>query len=205
MAKEIPDQNKNLHGFVPDKSTVVLLLIDVINDLEFPEAENMVDDAVEMAKNIAALKDRARELKIPAVYVNDNFGRWQSDFQGVIQHCLNDSVRGEPIARLLAPEKNDYFILKPKHSGFFSSSLDILLQYLEAKTLILTGIAGNICVLFTANDAYMRDFELFVPSDCVCSNTPEENNFALQQMEKILKVNIAASAKLDLERIKSAE
>lgn len=202
MAKEIPEQNKNLHGFVPDKSNVVLLLIDVINDLEFPEAENMIDDAVEMAKKIVVLKERASELKIPAIYVNDNLGRWQSDFQGVIQHCLNDSVRGEPVAKLLNPDKNDYFILKPKHSGFFSSSLDILLQYLEAKTLIITGIAGNICVLFTANDAYMRDFQLFVPSDCVCSNTPAENDFALRQMEKILKVNIAASTELDLEQMK---
>ena len=202
MAKEVPEQNKDLHGFVPDKSHVVLLLIDVINDLEFPEAEKMIDDAVEMAEHIAELKQRAGKLNIPAIYVNDNFARWQSDFNSVIEHCLYDSVRGEPLAKLLQPGENDYFILKPKHSGFFSTSLEILLQYLEAKTLILTGIAGNICVLFTANDAYMRDFQLFVPSDCICSNTPEENKFALEQMEKILKVDITPSSKLDLEELK---
>jgi nicotinamidase-related amidase len=197
----MPDKNENLHGFVPDKSSVALLLIDVINDLEFPEAEDMLDEAVDMARSIAALKKRASELKIPTIYVNDNFGRWQSDFHGVVEHCRDDNVRGKPVAELLAPQEKDYFILKPKHSGFFSTSLDILLEYLQAKTLILTGIAGNICVLFTANDAYMRDFQLFVPADCVCSNTPEENNFALKQMERILKVDTSTAEALDLENI----
>jgi len=199
----MPEKNKNLHGFVPDKSRVVLLLIDVINDLEFPEAENMREDAIEMARKIAALKKRANKLKIPTIYVNDNFARWQSDFHGVVEHCQKDNVRGKPIADLLAPDKNDYFVLKPKHSGFFSTTLDTLLEYLQAKTLILTGIAGNICVLFTANDAYMRDFQLYVPADCVCSNTPEENDFALKQMEKILKVDTTSSLDLNLEKMKT--
>jgi nicotinamidase-related amidase len=198
----MPEKNENLHGFVPDKSKVVLLLIDVINDLEFPEAENMLEDAIEMARNIAALKKRTNELEIPTVYVNDNFARWQSDFHGVVEHCQKDNVRGKPIADLLAPDKNDYFVLKPKHSGFFSTTLDTLLEYLQAKTLILTGIAGNICVLFTANDAYMRDFQLYVPADCVCSNTTEENDFALKQMEKILKVDTTLSGELDMEKMK---
>lgn len=192
-------QNDDLHGFVPDKSRVALLLIDVINDLEFPEADGMVADAIEMAHKIRALKKRAQALHIPTVYVNDNFERWQSDFRGVVEHCQNDRVRGKALADLLAPGDDDYFVLKPKHSGFFSTSLDILLEYLQATTLILTGIAGNICVLFTANDAYMRDFEIFVPADCVCSNTPEENAFALRQMEIILKVNTTTSEKLNLE------
>ena len=63
---------------------------------------------------------------------------------------------------------------------------------------MLTGIAANICVLFTANDAYMRDFHLFVPQDCVASNTPEENRRALDQMEKVLKADIRPSSELDL-------
>src|SRR5690606_31934273 len=106
--------------------------------------------------------------------------------------------RGKAITRLLTPKDDDYFVLKPKHSGFFSTSLDILLQYLQAKTLIITGMAGNICVLFTANDAYMRDFQILVPNDCICSNTLEENDFALQQMQKILKVDTTSSHELNI-------
>ena len=100
---------------------------------------------------------------------------------------------------LLRPEKDDYFVLKPKHSGFFSTSLDILLEYLGTKTVILTGLAANICVLFTANDAYMRDFNLIVPRDCVASNTEEENAYALDQMNKILKADIRPSAEISFE------
>src|SRR5690606_15356223 len=146
---------------------------------------------------IAELKKRAREAGIPVVYVNDNFGRWQSDFRSVVEHCLHDNVRGEPLAKRLAPTDEDYFVLKPKHSAFFSSTLDVLLDYLKAKTLILTGLAGNICVLFSANDAYMRDFNLVVPRDCVASNTREENEHALDQMSRVLKADTRESAEID--------
>jgi nicotinamidase-related amidase len=77
------------------------------------------------------------------------------------------------------------------------------LEYLDARRLILTGLAGNICVLFTANDAYMRDFELFVPRDCTVSNTPEENDYALGQMERFLKADTRASVELDFQKLRS--
>jgi nicotinamidase-related amidase len=189
-------KNEDLHGNAPDKASVALLLIDVINDLEFPEGDQLLRHALPMARQIAALKTRAHQGGIPAIYVNDNFGRWRSDFSAQVDHCLRDGVRGRPIVELLRPEKDDYFVLKPKHSGFFSTSLDILLEYLGTKTVILTGLAANICVLFTANDAYMRDFNLIVPRDCVASNTEEENAYALGQMNKILKADIRPSAEI---------
>src|SRR5690606_5134106 len=129
-------------------AAAALLLIDVINDLEFSEGEQLLQHALPMARSILALKRRAREAGIPTIYVNDNFGRWRSDFHTQIEHCLQDDVLGRPIAQLLAPDDDDYFVLKPKHSGFYSTSLGILLEYLGTETLILTGIAGNICVLF---------------------------------------------------------
>ncbi len=194
-------KNADLHGFAPDTSPVVLLLIDVINDLEFPEGAQMFDDALAMAHKIAALKKRACDAGIPTVYVNDNFGRWQSDFRTVIDHVLREDTRGKPIAQLLAPDENDYFVLKPKHSAFFSTTLDVLLDYLQAKTLIMTGLAGNICVLFSANEAYMRDFDLVVPRDCIASNTNQENEHALDQMSKVLKADTRAAEELDLKEI----
>ena len=197
----MPEKNEDLHGMVPDKASVVLLLIDVINDLEFDGAEQLLEHALPMARRIADLKARANKLGIPAVYVNDNYGRWQSNFNKLIDRCLHEDVRGRPLVERLKPGEDDYFVLKPKHSGFFSTTLDVLLEYLQAKTLILTGVAGNICILFTANDAYMRDFSLVVPSDCVASNTPEDNEHALQQMRAILKADITPSSRLDLERL----
>ncbi len=197
----MPDKNEDLHGNVPDKSPVVLVLIDVINDLEWEGGEQILPFALEMADNIAALKRRAGELNIPTIYVNDNFGRWQSDFSRVVEHCLHDDVRGRPVVERLRPNEDDYFVLKPKHSGFFSSTLDTLLEYLNAKTLILTGMAGNICVLFTANDAYMRDFSLVVPRDCMASNTLEANEHATEIMETVLKADTTPSRELDLAAI----
>src|SRR5213082_2089557 len=152
----MPAKNEDLHGNVPDKSNVALLLIDVINDLEFESGEGLLLHALPMAEKLSVLKRHAKEADVPVIYVNDNFGKWQSDFKKILDHCLEEGVRGRPFAELLRPEDDDYFVLKPKHSGFFSTTLDILLSYLGVETLVLTGIAGNICVLFTANDAYMR-------------------------------------------------
>jgi nicotinamidase-related amidase len=149
-----------------------------------------------MAEHLLALKCRSKKAGIPVVYVNDNFGRWRSNFTSQVEHCLNDNVRGKPLVEMLIPDPDDYFVLKPKHSGFFSTTLDILLEYLGTKTVILTGIAGNICVLFTANDAYMRAFSLIVPCDCVVSNTEQENGNALEQMRKVLKADVRPSAEL---------
>jgi nicotinamidase-related amidase len=197
----MPAKNPDLHGNVPDKADAALLLIDLINDLEFDDGEQMLRQALPVARKVAELKLRAKRAGVPAVYVNDNFGRWQSDFNKQVDHCLQDGVRGRPLAELLRPEADDYFVLKPKHSGFFSTTLDILLDYLRVKTVLLTGIAGNNCVLFTANDAYMRDFHLLVPADCVASVTEEENRYALEQMRKVLKADVRPSEEIDFSRL----
>jgi nicotinamidase-related amidase len=198
------NKNADLHGSAPDKSSVALLLIDVINDLDFPEADQLLPHALPMARQIASLKRRAKGEKVPVLYVNDNFGRWRSDFNAQVEHCLRDGVRGKPVVELLRPDEDDYFVLKPKHSGFFSTTLDTLLGYLGVKTVVLAGIAANICVLFTANDAYLRDFHLVVPGDCVASNTPEENKYALEQMQKVLKADTRPSADLSFDDLRNS-
>ena len=198
----MPIRSEDLHGSVPDSSGAALLLIDVINDFEFEGGDKLLTQALPVGRNIARLKEHAKKLKIPAIYVNDNFGRWQSDFRKIVSHCRRDDIRGKPFVELLLPDDDDYFVLKPKHSGFYSTSLDLLLSHLTARNLILTGIAGNNCVLFTANDAYMRDFKLFVPSDCVVSNEERDNEYALRQMKEVLKADIRSAAELDLSTIK---
>lgn len=198
----MPAKNDDLHGNVPDRADVALLLIDVINDLDFSGGERLLAHALPMARRLAELKRRAKALGIPAIYVNDNFGRWQSDLHRLIGHCLRDGVRGRPVVDLLRPDDDDYFVLKPKHSGFFSTTLDILLDYLKVETLILTGIKTNICVLFTANDAYMRDFNLVIPGDCVAAEDPAENEHALAQMRQVLGADTTPSTELDLRALR---
>jgi nicotinamidase-related amidase len=192
----VSDKNHDLHGSAPDKSKVALLLIDVVNDLDFPEADKLLQFAEPMAAHIRALAERARASKVPVIYVNDNFGRWRSDFRALIEHCLRSDSKGRSIVEQLRPKDSDYFVVKPKHSGFFATTLDTLLEYLGVETLILTGIAANICVLFTANDAYMRDLKLVVPRDCVASNSQELNDYALEQIRTVLKAATPAAEEL---------
>lgn len=192
----MPAKNRSLHGSAPDKSQTALLLIDVINDFDFSEADQLLRYAVPMAERIAQLKGRAKEAGVPVIYANDNFGRWRSDFQSIVEHCLHKNRKGRSLVEMLRPEEDDYFVLKPKHSGFFSTTLDLLLEYLEVRQVILTGVATNICVLFTANDAYMRDYELVVPRDCVAANTEELNNQALEQIELVLKADVRPGAEI---------
>ena len=173
-----------------------LLLIDVINDMAFEGSAALVTQAESMASKLAALKRRAAAANVPAIYINDNFGQWRSDFRKTVAHCTARSSPGHRVSRRLKPTARDYFVLKPKHSGFFDTTLDTLLDTLRIRRLILTGIAGNICVLFTANDAYMRDLRIFAPADCIVSNTPADNDYALRQIEMVLKGNVAASTRL---------
>ena len=189
-------KNADLHGSVPDKSEVALIIVDVINDLDFPEAKQLARFVPALADKIARLKRRAKAARVPVIYVNDNFGRWRSDFRALIEHCRKGKSRS--LIEKLYPEQDDYFVLKPKHSGFFSSTLETLLRYLRVRRLIITGIAGNFCVLFTANDAYMRDYELAIPCDCVISNTAKENTEALQLMQRYLKADTRHSQRISV-------
>jgi len=193
-----------LHGSAPDHHHTALLLIDVINDFEFPRGDELFSQALPIAPKIAELKKRARAVEIPAVYVNDNFGRWQSNFDQLVQHCLNDGVRGQPFVDQLKPDvDSDYFVLKPKHSAFYQTPLDLLLKHLGAQRLILTGVSTNSCVLFTAADAYMRDLELMVPDDCAAACNAHEHNTALEQMKCMLKADLSPSTEIDFNSLRS--
>lgn len=180
----------------------VLLLVDVINDMAFPGSSALVTQAVPMARKLARLKARAKARGVPCVYCNDNFGRWRSDFRSLVAHCVGDDVPGRRVASLLQPDDDDYFILKPRHSAFFATPLELLLRDLEADTLVITGIAGNICVLFSANDAYIRGYRLVVPPDCVASNTRADTRRAIEQMQTVLRADVRHSPAIRFERRK---
>lgn len=174
-----------------------LLLIDVINDMDFPGSAELLERALPAAKKLAALARRARLAGVPVIYVNDNFGRWQSDFRSQIERCSSPDSPGQPVASLLLPHSDDYFVLKPKHSGFYSTSLEVLLGFLGVDTLILSGFAADICVLYTANDAYMREYVLVIAEDCVASETDEGTAGALAHMKDRLKARVVPGDEID--------
>ena len=130
--KVMPVRSSDLHGNVPDSSGAALLLIDVVNDFEFEGGDELLRLALPVGKAIARLKKTAKQAGIPAIYVNDNFGKWQSDLNKIVSHCTGAGVRGKPFVELLLPDEDDYFVLKPKHSGFFSTTLDLFSSTLES-------------------------------------------------------------------------
>lgn len=193
----------DLHGSAPDKSDVALLLIDVISDFEFEDGAKLFKNALPMARKLAVLREKAKKANVPVIYVNDNFGKWQSNFKSLLEHAIHEKVRGSEIVNLLKPdEEADYFVLKPKNSGFYSTTLEILLEHLQCSTLILTGVATDNCILFTANDAYLRDFNLIVPGDCVASVNEAENKHALKHLKRVLKADTRPSDKINFDELK---
>ena len=198
-------KNEDLHGNAPDKSKVALLIIDMICDFAFDDGDRLCANAAFISKNIANLKKKAKKWGVPVIYVNDNFGKWQSDFKKLLRHSLGKSSRGRSIAEKLKPDDEDYFVLKPKHSAFYSTTLDVLLKYLGAETLVLTGVTTDICILFTANDAYMRDFHLFIPQDCVAAKDTKTSENTLQYMEKILDADTRSSDEIDFSGLNKKE
>lgn len=178
------------------KPRAALLIIDVINTLDFPEGKSLLKHTLPAADKIKKLKTRLRKKGVPIIYVNDNFGDWRSDWKQVFAKCSDKTALGCKLAALLQPDDDDFFVLKPKHSGFFGTTLELLLRNLGVETVILTGIAGNICVLFTAHDAHMRGFNIIVPRDCVASNSRKENDAALKLMRESIGVKTPTAASI---------
>jgi nicotinamidase-related amidase len=187
-------RTNTLHGAAPDEHPVALLIIDLISDFEFEDGQKLAGIAKRLVKPVARLTARARTAGVPVIYVNDNRGRWRSDRSELIQRCLAANSIGKPIVEALAPQPRDYFIFKPKHSGFFATPLAALLEHLGTRTLMLTGLTTEQCILFTAIDAYVRDFELLIPRDAVAGlrlSAP-----ALAHMKTVLKANTASSSRV---------
>lgn len=196
-----PALNPDLHGNVPDACDAALVIVDVLNALDFEGSEAFVPKALAAGQRIAALKRQAVLAGIPAIYVNDNAGRWRSDVHELLEACTKEGSPGRPLATLLMPEPNDYVVLKPKHSGFYSTMLDTLLVYLRARRVILTGLTIERCLLFTANDAFLRDYELFVPRDCTAAIDEQDQAAAFRILERVLCANTALSSELDLGKL----
>lgn len=149
-----------------------------------------------VAPRILRLKQRAREAGIPTIYANDNFGRWRSDARSLVAHCSRAGAPGAELVQMLAPAPEDYFVLKPRHSAFFASALEALLAYMGARRLIITGVSSHQCVLFTANDAYVRQYALKIPRDCIAAPTAQQTRFALRYFEMVLSADIRPAAQM---------
>lgn len=173
----------------------MLLLIDFINPLDFPGGEKLAEPAVRAARATVRLRDRLDEQKVAVVYANDNYGVWQSDFHSLVSQCIGRQDASGKIARMLSPRPTDLTLLKPRHSAFFGSPLELLLDEMGAKELVLCGVAADMCVQMTAADAFLRNYKVWVPSDCIAAETPTAKAQALKYMRTILKCDVRPSTR----------
>jgi nicotinamidase-related amidase len=175
------------------RSPRILLLVDFINPLNFPGAENLANPALEAARAAANLKARLSEEGVATIYSNDNYGVWQSDFHSLVSACLG--MEGPPgdIARLLYPQAQDLTILKPRHSAFYASPLELLLTEMEARELVICGLATDMCVQLTAGDAFLREYDTWVPADCTAAESDDAKQASLAYMQTVLKCDVRPS------------
>lgn len=170
-----------------------LLVVDFVNLFDFEHSEALETRALPAARRAAELKRRLRGVSVPCIYANDNFGHWRSEFSRLVRECREANGTSRAIAELLAPERDDYSVLKPRHSAFYGSPLEFLLEELEVDSLVLTGLSADMCIAATAQDAHVRQFKLWVPSDCVAADSEEHERQALDLMRRTMKADVRPS------------
>lgn len=180
----------------PSPVPVALLLIDVLTTFDFPDGDAILEGALRMRNALVKLKARARRAGVPVLYVNDNYGDWRSEKEVLMGRCLE--AKGGEFVRPLLPDSEDYFVLKPLHSAFYMTPLEVLLRHLEVEALILTGLTSNSCITVTAHDANMRGFDIYIPPDCSCARNAEEHTQALAQLEAMAGADLTRSTALKL-------
>jgi nicotinamidase-related amidase len=189
---------KNRVNYVRHKSSVALVLVDVVNHFEFPDGEKILRNALAIAPRLARLKQRARAANVPVIYVNDNFGQWRSDAGKLLAYCIRTRCAGKPFVEIVRPDQDDYSILKPMHSAFYQTPLDLLLDHLGTSFLVLAGLTTNSCILCTTHDANMRDFDVTVVSDCCAARTTREHKQAIENIREMAGARIVTLASLRL-------
>jgi len=172
-----------------------LLLIDLINDFDFEGGAALARQVAAIAPRIASLAVRLRRAGVPVIYCNDNFGRWRSDFREVVRRCAQNPAAADIVARL-QPQPADYFVLKPRHSAFYATPLELLLKHLGSSRVVLAGAATDNCIACTAADAHMREFEVCVPRDCVAARSAARNHSVLAQLAGAFEVDTRTSARI---------
>jgi nicotinamidase-related amidase len=178
------------------KSKTALIVLDMVSEYRFPDADRLLKSARKAAVAIERLKARAIAAGVPVIYVNDTADKWESDPKAFVQRCVAPTAKAHDVVSLIAPTGDDYFMFKPKHSAFFGTPFDTLLKQLGIGTLVLTGVTSHQCVLFTAMDAHVREYDLVVPPDCIAAPAIADTRHALYVFSHALMARLTVSRAL---------
>jgi nicotinamidase-related amidase len=169
---------------------IALLVIDMQHDFVDADAPIACKGAKDIVPSIQELTAFARAVGIAVIYTKESHRKQKVDFgleleYGETEHCV-EGTRGIEIIDELYPHDNDYVLVKRRYSGFFATDLDLLLKGLFIDTLVLTGVATDVCVRATAQDAMQLDYRVLVPRECVAGTSEERHSAALEHIGYVL-------------------
>lgn len=182
-----------------------LLIVDLISDFEFEDGEILFDRSQAMIDELSQIKTELRTREIPVIYVNDELEESNGDIVKDIAHLRARSDRADSVLSRLLPTEDDHFVFKPQRSGFYATTLGNLLMSLEVTSVIVTGVTTDICVFFTAHDAYMRGYGVWVPENCCVAVEDSFHHDALSFIARVadadttpLKLTTSRTSPLDI-------
>jgi nicotinamidase-related amidase len=169
-------------------SKSALVVTDMLNPYDFEDADELARNAERVIEPISSLIERAAADGVEIVYVNDNYGDWDSSREQVIEKSLAGR-RPDLVEPLLPPEGAD-FVLKARHTIFFGTPLEYLLWQREIEDLVLVGQVTEQCILYSALDAYVRHYQVTVPRDCVAHIHEDLAEAAFKMMERNMQARV---------------
>lgn len=168
-----------------------LIVIDMINTYDHPDAERLIPSVREALPRIVRLLERARTESVPVIYVNDNFGEWRSHHGEILATALKGP--NSELVRPVQPDEDALFVVKARHSIFYETPLAYLLSQLEVDHVVLSGQVTEQCVLYSALDAHIRHLRVTIPDDCVAHIHKDLSQAALLMMERNMCATITTA------------
>jgi nicotinamidase-related amidase len=169
-----------------------LLVIDMLNTYEHEDADKLAESVAETVPTVARLIERARAEEVLLIYVNDNYGDWNSSAEELAERAI--SGRHPELVEPLLPIGDSSFVIKARHSAFYATPLEYLLESEQIGRIVLTGQATEQCILYSALDAYVRHFQVTVPRDAVAHIHEHLARAALEMMQTNMRAEITSAA-----------
>ncbi|MDX6680414.1 MAG: hypothetical protein QOG94_453 [Solirubrobacteraceae bacterium] len=165
-----------------------LIVVDVLNPYDHEDADELVESMAAVVPSIAELVRRARDEDTPVIYVNDNYGHWNSSSDQLLHAALEG--RHPELVEPLRPPQDASFVIKARHSIFYETPLEYLLRQIDIDRVMLCGQVTEQCILYSALDAYVRHFALAVPPDAVAHIDAELADAALEMMRRNMRADV---------------
>jgi nicotinamidase-related amidase len=179
-----------------DGGATALLVVDMLNPYDHPEADRLAERVADALPGVRALLRRASEEETPVVYVNDNYGDWKSSSEELAKQAM-EGAHPELVEPVL-PGEGQSLVVKARHSTFYETPLEYLLDQLGVSRLVFSGQVTEQCILYSALDAYVRHFDVVVPTDAVAAIYDDLGEAALTMMERNMAADLARAEDVDL-------